>query len=130
MFLRIPQVASVVVDALGRGAATDMYDLAAFVIMSNHVHVLIRPHEDAVKVMKWLKGSTARSANLILGRTGRRFWQEESYDHWVRDDAQFERIVRYFENNPVTAGIAAEPSQYPWSSASTEDGELKFAAAR
>src|SRR5580692_4830079 len=42
-----------------------------------------------------LKGHTAREANLVLDRTGHRFWQAESYDHWVRDDAERERIAAY-----------------------------------
>lgn len=68
--------------------------------------------------MHWLKGSTARKANQLLGRTGMPFWQDESYDHWVRDRQQLERIVRYIEDNPVSAGLAAAVCQWPWSSAS------------
>ena len=63
------------------------------------------------------KGSTAREANRVLGRTGERFWQAESYDHWVRDDHELERIVAYIENNPVKAGLVARPEEYRWSSA-------------
>ena len=43
--------------------------------------------------------------------------RRESYDHWVRDEAEFERIKRYIENNPVKAGLVAQASDYPWSSA-------------
>jgi REP element-mobilizing transposase RayT len=92
--------------------------------------VLIRPRQRASSVLQWLKGTTAREANLILARTGQPFWQRESYDHWVRDTVELERVVAYIENNPVTAGLVAEPSLYRWSSAWRGDGELKFAAAR
>jgi hypothetical protein len=44
-------------------------------------------------------------------------WQDESYDHLVRDDNEFWRIARYIENNPVTAGLAPTPEKYRWSSA-------------
>jgi hypothetical protein len=44
-------------------------------------------------------------------------WQRESYDHWVRDRAELERIKRYIENNPVKAGLVARASDYAWSSA-------------
>ena len=47
--------------------------------------------------MARLKGSTARQANLILGRTGEAFWQDESFDHRVRDEVELDRIVRYGE---------------------------------
>jgi len=128
-FLRQPEVAGLVVETLQGGVESGYYDLRAFVVMGNHVHVLLRPLQPAGWVLQWLKGTTARGANQILGRTGQPFWQRESYDHWVREERQLQRIVAYIENNPVHAGHAREPSQYRWSSAS-EGGELKFAAAR
>jgi len=130
MFLKLPEVADLIVETLGRGCEKGLYDLRAFVVMANHVHVLIRPRQQASQVFQWLKGTTAREANLILARTGQPFWQRESYDHWVRDTVELERVVAYIENNPVTAGLVAEASLYRWSSAWRGDGELKFAAAR
>jgi REP element-mobilizing transposase RayT len=94
-----------------------IYELASFVIMANHVHALLLPKVDGSKLMKSLKGYTAREANRLLGRTGIPFWQKESYDHWVRDEAEWKRIVRYIENNPVKAGLVSAPEDYRWSSA-------------
>jgi len=54
-------------------------------------------------------------ANLLLGRTGA-FWQHESYDHWVRNEREFNRIVAYIEENPVSAGLRLR-SRLAWSSA-------------
>jgi hypothetical protein len=56
-----------------------------------------------------------------LGITGQPFWQDESYDRVVRDEAEFGRIMRYIEMNPVTAGMAATPEDFPWSSATPID---------
>jgi hypothetical protein len=56
-------------------------------------------------------------ANLILGRTGEAFWQDESFDHRVRDEAELDWIVHYVESNPVSAGLAANPRERHWSSA-------------
>ena len=67
--------------------------------------------------MRALKGVTAREANKALQRTGQRFWQEESFDHWVRSEGSFDRIVLYIENNPVRAGLVTKPEDWPWSSA-------------
>jgi REP element-mobilizing transposase RayT len=69
-----------------------------------------------------LKGSTARQANLILGRTGESFWQDESFDHRVRNEAELYRIVRYVEYNPVVAGLATNPGDWLWSSARLAGG--------
>ena len=86
--------------------------------MANHVHVLLLPKVPPRRLMKSLKGCTAREANRLLGRTGEPFWQRESYDHWVREERQLERVAAYIEDNPVRAGLATEASGYSWSSAS------------
>jgi REP element-mobilizing transposase RayT len=85
--------------------------------MANHVHALLLPLISPPRLLQSLKGATAREANRILGRTGETFWQAESYDHWVRDEREMERIAAYIENNPVQAGLAARPEDYAWSSA-------------
>jgi putative transposase len=54
--------------------------------------------------------------------TGRPFWQEESYDHLVRDQSEFENIRNYIEENPVRAGLVTEASEYRWSSWSSAGG--------
>jgi REP element-mobilizing transposase RayT len=92
-------------------------ELHAFVVMANHVHLLISPRVELPKMMKALKGFTAKRANQILKLTGSPLWQEESYDHLVRDRTEFERVKRYIENNPVRAGLVKEAQEYRWSSA-------------
>jgi len=94
------------------------YELQAFAIMPNHVHLLIYPLVSLDRLTKGLKGTTARQANALLDRTGQPFWQDESFDHWVRDGKQFDRIRAYIENNPVAAGLVKHPHDWPWSSAS------------
>jgi putative transposase len=91
--------------------------MKAFAVMANHVHVLLLPSVPPSRLLKSLKGLTVRAANRLLGRTGEPFWQRESYDHWVRDADQFQRITAYIENNPVKAGMAARAEDYAWSSA-------------
>jgi putative DNA methylase len=68
-------------------------------------------------ITKSLKGYTAREANRRLGRTGEQFWQQESFDHWPRDEGEFLRIIEYIENNPVKAGLVQRPEDWLWSSA-------------
>ncbi len=95
-----------------------MLQLSAYVLMTNHVHILWMPMVPLEKITHQIKGTTARRANLILSRQGNRFWQDESFDHWVRIAAEGEKIRRYIENNPVVAGLVARPEDWPWSSAS------------
>jgi putative transposase len=82
--------------------------------MANHVHLLITPHVPVSKLMQSLKRITAREGNRILGFTNRPFWQDESYDRVVRDETEFQSIARYIRMNPVKAGMAATPEEFPW----------------
>jgi putative transposase len=118
LWLKNPQVADRVVHTLRRGSADlHHYVLHAFVVMANHVHVLLTPGIETRRLMKSLKGVTAREANQILQRTGKPFWQDESFDHWVRSEVEFTEIRKYIEHNPVTAGLVERPEDWAWSSA-------------
>jgi putative transposase len=117
-YLLRPEIAGVVVArSIQRGVSLGQYELRAWVVMANHVHVLLLPLVSPSRLLQSLKGCTAREANLILGNTGKRFWQAESYDHWVRDDSELERIAGYIESNPVKAGVVDSADKYRWSSA-------------
>jgi REP element-mobilizing transposase RayT len=118
LHLRRPEIAELMVEALLHGQESmKYYELHAWVVMANHIHVLLAPSVAVAKITHSLKRFTAREANRILHVTGQPFWQDESYDHLVRNTGEFDRIVRYIENNPVTAGLALEPGDFPWSSA-------------
>jgi len=118
-FLKMPAIAELVHTSIRFGADVGHYRVHAWVIMPNHVHLLIAPLVDVSRLLGSLKGATARKANLLLARTGKAFWQDESFDHLVRDGDEFRQIERYIENNPVSAGLVARPEDFPWSSAGT-----------
>ena len=133
-WLAQPEIADIVKEALhyrdGR-----VFDLHAFSILSNHVHVVLEPldssewhydessksgwqpdqlseseyHSDLPlhKIMQSLKRHTARQANIILGREGA-FWQDECYDHVIRDHEEYIRTIHYVLENPVKAGLASK----------------------
>ena len=116
LYLGQPEIATIVVDAI-RYRNGGPYRLHNYVVMANHVHLLISPRVPVSRLMQSLKRFTAREANRILGLTGRPFWQDESYDRLVRNKVEFERIAGYIEMNPVRAGLVATPEEFPWSSA-------------
>ncbi len=122
LFLRQPEVANIVVQSLHQGVALGHHDLGAFVVMANHVHVLLLPRIPPSRLLQSLKGFTARKTNRLLRRTGEAFWQAESYDHWVRDQKEYGRIAAYIEDNPVKAGLVERAEEYRWSSASQQTG--------
>jgi REP element-mobilizing transposase RayT len=118
LYLRQEPIAGMIVEAIRFSESTlRRYSLHAFVVMANHVHVLISPHVALPALMKSLKSFTAKRANQMLARTGSPFWQEESYDHCVRNEREFERIRAYVEDNPVRAGMVREATEFRWSSA-------------
>jgi REP element-mobilizing transposase RayT len=117
-WLRDPRVASMVEEALRHGESVrKMYVLHAWVIMPNHVHVVMEPRHVLPRIMYWLKGRTARRANRILGRSGLPFWQDKSFDHWIRTAEEMEALISYVEHNPVHAGLVENGAEWPWSSA-------------
>jgi REP element-mobilizing transposase RayT len=113
------RVARQVAEAIGTGECRGFYELSAWVVMPNHVHMLILRRVALPQITHWIKGRTAREANLLWGRVGEPFWQHESYDHWARNERELRRIAAYIEDNPVAAGLAATPDAWPWSSATS-----------
>lgn len=117
-WMKTPSASKMVVDALKFGESQrGLYRMLAFVVMSNHVHLLIETTKPIQKITRLVKSYTARYANRFLGRTGQAFWRDESFDHWVRNSAELARIVQYIEHNPVKAGLVQKPEDWPWSSA-------------
>jgi len=128
-----PDIAEIVVEALHYRDGK-FYDLLAYCIMPNHVHMVftvaridnpgyirsqieISANDNPVplqSIMQSLKRHTARRANIILGRQGA-FWQEEYYDHVARDSEELDRIIQYVLNNPVKAGFVEKWEDWRWS---------------
>lgn len=103
--LREPQLANVVAKALQHFNGI-RYELAAFVVMPNHVHVLFRPMQGfaLASIVKSWKGFTARQLNKQLGRTGR-FWQGDYWDRLIRNRGHFMSCLQYIRENPLKAKL-------------------------
>ena len=118
-WLHQPRVATIVSQSL-HFYDSSIYTLHAYSIMPNHVHVVITPleqadgtHRSLTSILHSLKSYTAHKANKILKRTGE-FWQEESYDHVVRNAEEFDRTIAYILYNPYKAGLVEEDEDWPW----------------
>jgi REP element-mobilizing transposase RayT len=119
-YLANPNVAKLIKESL-HFRDGNIFELIAYCIMPNHMHLVFRPLKESKdryfslsKIMHSLKRHSAREANLILGRSGT-FWQHESYDHFIRDDAELERIVKYVLYNPVKANLVKDQIDWMWS---------------
>jgi putative transposase len=85
-----------------------------FVIMPNHVHILMTvPGETSLeKAMQLIKGSFSFRAGKELGFHGE-IWQRGFSDEQVLDERSFQLHREYIDNNPVKAGFANRPEEYP-----------------
>jgi len=114
-WLNKEDVAQMVSDAIHYRDGKD-YELIAYCIMPNHVHIVInveRSDASLYKILQSLKAYTARECNKILNRTGS-FWQHESYDHVICNEKELNNIIWYVLNNPVKAGLVSEWQKWKW----------------
>ncbi len=136
VWLRDDRIAAQIAEGL-RYRDGRVYRLDAFSIMANHVHAVFKPlpvtraislrrenvketdqtrdlvYHSLASIMQSLKGYTAFQCNRLLERKGE-FWAHESYDHYVRDAEEWNRIVAYVLNNPVKAGYVADWRDWKW----------------
>jgi REP-associated tyrosine transposase len=111
-------LAKIVVEQIVSCRDRGFYKLHAFVLMPEHLHVLLTPNEDASieKVMQMIKGG---SSHRIGKEKPQAFpiWHRSFHDRWIRDAEQFWQAKSYIEQNPVKAGLAQAAEEYAWSSA-------------
>jgi len=115
--LRDPSVATLVEETILHENGISC-DLRAWVIMPNHVHLLLRMAEghDLAGLMKRIKGVSARKINQLLRRQGT-VWQKEYFDRYIRTSEHYAKVFQYVENNPVVAGLSSAPEDWKFGSA-------------
>lgn len=98
-------IAQIVQDSILRFAG-ERFELGAWCVMPNHVHLLIKPNEgeSLSAILQGMKSFSAKEANKLLRREGA-FWQKESYDHIIRDGEDFAKQTAYILRNPDSAGL-------------------------
>ncbi len=128
VYLADAKVAGAFVEQLRRFDQL-FYHLIAFSVMPNHVHFLIDTRIQMKKeenhfnvpgdyvnldrILKRIKGASAREANLILNLTGK-FWQSESFDVYIRNEKMLGNVIRYILMNPVKAGLVERWEEHPF----------------
>ena len=112
--LKDPVNAKVVAGAL-RQFEGQRYELASFVVMPNHVHVLFRPlgGHALPEILKSWKGFTAREINKRIGKAGA-LWQDEYWDRLIRNERHFSKVAEYIRGNPVKAKLEGGHSCPPF----------------
>ena len=127
--LRDDRIAQIVQDTLLFNHQKK-YELICWCIMPNHVHTLIAPVEgmSLSEIMYDWKSYTTHAINKALNRKGK-LWMMEYFDRFIRDNDHFQKVVNYIHNNPVKAGLVADPADWRWSSAGSYLGSQVSAPA-
>jgi REP element-mobilizing transposase RayT len=104
--LRDPVVRKLVEDSLIKFDRIRL-ELDCAVIMPNHVHLILKPHDDqnVFKLVGSMKGASARACNALLGLTQQAFWMEDSYNRIVRDHDELRSFRDYIQRNPMEAKL-------------------------
>jgi len=115
--LKESRAANAVVEAILFGKRRQWYYLLSFVIMPDHMHLVIIPRDKNIsQCMKSVKGFSARRINSMFDRRGS-VWQNGFYDYILDDEEKVLSRMRYVENNPVRKGIVTNTEDYGYSSA-------------
>lgn len=125
-YLKDIRVATVVEENLLHFDNT-RYRLWSWVIMPNHIHLLLTPYSDysLSLIIKNMKSFTSHESNKILSRKGK-FWVDDYFDRFMRDRAHFNKTVSYIEKNPVKARLCEKPDEWRFSSAWWKSNKADF----
>jgi len=116
LYLQDEAIATMIIGGIAHYEKLGYWHVSAAVVMPNHIHAFFRCGALGLsQVMKRFKQYTAREANRILGREGKRFWQREWFDHWSRSAQEDDGIISYIRSNPVSAGLVKRPEDWQWS---------------
>src|SRR5271169_956316 len=119
-YLADPAVRDVFVQALERARTRYGARVYGFVVMPEHVHLLLSEPErgTVANVMQSLKIASARRAKQLPGTHYllEPFWQKRYYDRNEWDHKEFVEKLKYIHRNPVTRNLAARPEDWKWSS--------------
>jgi REP element-mobilizing transposase RayT len=119
--LRHPQIAQVVMKAIAfRQERT--WNMFEYVVMPSHLHLFFEVLDGGLKtVLEQFKRWTGHEAGKLLNLDGKRFWQDEWFDHWSRSDEGDEKIVAYIRRNPEKAKLVSSYLEWPYGSWSKSD---------
>ena len=128
-----PALRGVFVEALRRAWERETFDLIAWVIMPEHVHLMVRPRPGVkwatiaaglktsvgkLILNKWKKAGARILTRLYDARGDLHFWQPGGgFDRNVRNDGELEKEIRYIHRNPVVRELVEKPTDWEWSSA-------------
>lgn len=118
---QVPENVKILIDILWKYRNQHIYDLHEFVVMPNHLHVLLTPSQTTSleKCIQFIKG--ASSHEIHKQRSHKlEIWQKSFHDWTIRDESDWFEKAQYIRMNPVQAKLVDNPEAWPFSSANKE----------
>ncbi|PCJ51402.1 MAG: hypothetical protein COA79_26400 [Planctomycetota bacterium] len=120
--LKIPIIANMVIGNW-QHFDNQTYDLVAYVVMPNHVHILIKVYKNiSLKsiVHSW-KSYTSNQFKICLNQTDVQIpiiphWQKDYWDRYIRDEDHLVSAINYIHSNPTKVGLCTKDEDWPYSS--------------
>lgn len=127
-YLSEPEKANICLKMIDKLRGRGVWWISEFVIMPDHVHLIISPQKSVGYCLQEFKKSTARLINICDHIRDRKIWMEEYYERVIRDDREYSETLDYIWYNPVKKGIVLHPEDFPFSSANPvfETDRAKF----
>ena len=116
---REQSVASMVIEQFLRAAKRFEFDVLAYCLMPDHAHLLVHGQSERSSLSRFVKGAKQSSGQIYARVAKEPLWQDSYYDHVVRPEENLAGIACYIIENPVRAGLATSPLDYPFTGSTT-----------
>lgn len=110
----VGDVARKVVESITRSAVASGFELLAFTVMPDHVHLLVLGTEDGSNAVRFVQRFKQLSGYAYSRQFGARLWAARFYDHTLRLAEDVLPVARYVIENPVAAGLVAHADEWPF----------------
>jgi REP element-mobilizing transposase RayT len=115
MALKAPDIKRLFLNMVVIAKTKFPFELWNFTILDSHIHFLIKPGPGVSlsKIMQWLKCNFAKKWNKIQHTTGH-LWGDRFFSRIIRNEADFQNVSTYIDDNPVKAGLVMNAAMWPF----------------
>jgi putative transposase len=113
-YFRSPRLARWNLDVLGKTAAAHSFTLRAFCLMPEHLHLLAQGNSRTADLLSFIESFKHKTSFYFFEKTGKTLWQISFFDHILRTAEDLSETSEYILLNPVRAGLAKRPEDYPF----------------
>lgn len=108
------RVVSAVMLQFLQSATAEGFAISAYCFMPDHIHALITARSENADFHRFVRLTKQRSGFAYKQSSGQRLWQDSFFDRTIRQNENIVELIGYIVANPVRAGLAKVPSEYPY----------------